>query len=443
MNEDIRFPTFKEAFFVWLRIGLLSFGGPAGQIALMHKTLVEEKRWISNDHFMHALNYCHFLPGPEAQQLATYVGWLLHRTPGGIMAGTLFVLPGFFVILTLSFLYAVYRHIPAVDAFFYGLKPAVLAIVIGAVLRIGGKSLKNAFSVGLAIAAFLCLFALNIPFPYVIFGAGLLGWIYARMHTQQDTHGNVPEVDLVSQHKTQYTAGYSLRVLATWLPLWLGPVLVLGIVRGWDDIYTRMGIFFSKMAMVTFGGAYAVLTYVAQEAVETYSWLTTVDMMNGLAMAESTPGPLILVLQYVGFIGAYNAPGSLPPVLAAILASMLVVWVTFTPCFLWIFLGAPYVERIRGNQNLSAALAGITSAVVGVVMNLSLWFGLHTLFSSVTQWYGPLGISLPLPDFTTLDIFALLLSVAAIVALTKFKLGMGRVLLGCALVGWLGKTFVF
>lgn len=441
MNDDIRFPTFREAFFVWLRIGLLSFGGPAGQIALMHKILVEEKRWISNDHFMHALNYCHFLPGPEAQQLATYVGWLLHRTPGGIVAGTLFILPGFFVILALSFLYAVYRHVPAVDAFFYGLKPAVLAIVIGAVLRIGNKSLKNAFSVGLAVAAFVCLFTLDIPFPYVIFGAALLGWIYARVQRQPSVPA-APEADLVSRHRTQHAPGYSLRVLATWVPLWLGPVLALGVVRGWDDIYTRMGIFFSKMAMVTFGGAYAVLTYVAQEAVETYSWLTTVDMMNGLAMAESTPGPLILVLQYVGFIGAYNAPGALPPVLAGILASVLVVWVTFTPCFLWIFLGAPYVERIRGNQNLSAALAGITSAVVGVIMNLSVWFGLHTLFASVTPWKGPLGISLPLPDLATLDILALLLSVAAVIALTKFNLGMGRVLLGCAVLGWLGKTFL-
>ena len=442
MSDNVRPPTFKEAFFVWLRIGLLSIGGPAGQIALMHKTLVEEKRWISNDHFMHALNYCHFLPGPEAQQLATYVGWLLHRTPGGIMAGTLFILPGFFVVLALSILYAAYQHVPTIDAFFYGLKPAVLAIVVGAVIRISSKSLKSSFSVALAVVAFLCLFVFNVPFPYVIFGAGLLGWGYARTRSEKNEPVAAPEADLVSHNKGQISSGYSLRVLALWLPLWLGPVLLLGFVRGWDDLYTRMGVFFSKMAMVTFGGAYAVLTYVAQEAVNTYGWLTTVDMMNGLAMAESTPGPLILVLQYVGFIGAYNAPGVLPPVLAGVLAAVLVVWVTFTPCFLWIFLGAPYVERIRGNRNLSAALAGITSAVVGVVVNLSAWFGMHTLFSTVNTWKGPLGMSLPVPALGTLDIFALLLSAAAITAMTRFNLSMGKVLMGCALLGWLGKTFM-
>ncbi len=442
MSDNVRPPTFKEAFFVWLRIGLLSIGGPAGQIALMHKTLVEEKRWISNDHFMHALNYCHFLPGPEAQQLATYVGWLLHRTPGGIMAGTLFILPGFFVVLALSILYAAYQHVPTIDAFFYGLKPAVLAIVVGAVIRISSKSLKNSFSVALAVVAFFCLFVFNLPFPYVIFGAALLGWGYARAKNEKNEPVAAPETDLVSQSKGQTSSGYSLRVLALWLPLWLGPVLILGLVRGWDDIYTRMGVFFSKMAMVTFGGAYAVLTYVAQEAVNTFGWLTTVDMMNGLAMAESTPGPLILVLQYVGFIGAHNAPGALPPVLAGVLAAVLVVWVTFTPCFLWIFLGAPYVERIRGNRNLSAALAGITSAVVGVIVNLSAWFGLHTLFSTVTTWKGPLGMSLPVPALGTLDIFALLLSAAAVTAMTRFNLGMGKVLVGCALLGWLGKTFL-
>ena len=442
MEENNSFPTLREAFWVWLRIGLSSFGGPAGQIALMHKTLVEEKRWISNDHFLHALNYCHFLPGPEAQQLATYVGWLLHRTPGGIMAGTLFILPGFFVVLALSFLYAAYRQIPAIDALFYGLKPAVLALVLGAVVRIGGKSLKNSFSVGLAAVAFLCLFAFNVPFPYVIFGAAFLGWGHARLYPQQGTTTAPVETDLVSQRKSHYASGYSLRVLATWLPLWLGPVLALGLLRGWDDIYTRMGIFFSKMAMVTFGGAYAVLAYVTQEAVATYGWLTTTDMISGLALAESTPGPLILVLQYVGFMAAYSAPGALSPVLAGTLAAVLVVWVTFTPCFLWIFLGAPYVERMRNNKNLSAALAGITAAVVGVILNLSIWFGLHALFASVTQWHGPVGITLPLPNMATLDIFALLLSVAAFTALTRFKLGMGRVLVACALVGWLGKTFV-
>ncbi len=286
-------PSFSDAFFVWLRIGLLSFGGPAGQIALMHKTLVEEKRWISNEHFLHALNYCHFLPGPEAQQLATYVGWLLHRVPGGLVAGILFILPGFFVILLLSILYAVYRHIPAVDALFYGLKPAVLAIVVSAVLRMASKTLKDRFSFALAIFAFIALFAFNVPFPVVVLGAGLLGGLRSR---QAHNTSPAPAADTLAYHSEVPTLGRSLRVLAIWLPLWLVPVCLLAVFLGGDNVFTLMGTFFSKMAVVTFGGAYAVLSYVAQQAVETYAWLKPDDMMNGLAMAATTPGPLILVL---------------------------------------------------------------------------------------------------------------------------------------------------
>lgn len=428
-------PSFSEAFFAWLRIGLLSFGGPAGQIALMHKILVEEKRWISNEHFLHALNYCYFLPGPEAQQLATYIGWLLHRTPGGLVAGTLFVLPGFFVILLLSFLYAAYRHIPAVDAIFYGLKPAVLAIVVGAVLRMGGKTIRGRFSAALAVTAFISLFVFQAPFPLVVLGAGLLGWLRSRI-SAADAVTAAPAEDEVAYYKEAPSLKRSLYVLAIWLPLWLMPVLALAVTLGVENTFTQIGFFFSKMALVTFGGAYAVLSYVAQQAVETYAWIKPGDMINGLALAETTPGPLILVLQFVGFMAAYASPGALPPVPAGVLGSILTVWVTFTPCFLWIFLGAPYVERVRENRHLSAALSGIAAAVVGVLINLFLWFGLHTLFSRMDTWHGPVGMQLPLPAPATLDTPALLLTAAAIIAGIRFKMRMEFILLGCALTGW-------
>lgn len=435
MNTSPPGPSLSEAFWTWLRIGLLSFGGPAGQIAMMHKTLVEDKKWISNDRFLHALNYCHFLPGPEAQQLATYVGWLTHRTWGGIMAGTLFVLPGFFVIMALSALYAAYRQVPAVDALFYGLKPAVLAIVIGAVLRVGGKSMRTRFALGLAAVAFVALFAFDVPFPLVVFGAALLGWLKSRSTVEQGCTVHCAEEEDVPEH-ARPSLSRSLRVLATWIPLWLGPVLVIGLVFGWDDVYARLAVFFSKMAVVTFGGAYAVLSYVAQQAVEGYGWLSPADMISGLALAETTPGPLILVLEYVGFMAAFASPGALHPLLAGALGAALTVWVTFTPCFLWIFLGAPYMEAIRGNRNLSAALAGVTAAVVGVILNLSLWFGLHTLFGEVGSWHGPFGLKLPVPDLGSLDVWALVLSAGALLALTRFKMGMGKTLAGCAALGW-------
>ena len=430
-------PTLKEAFFVWLKIGLLSFGGPAGQIAMMHKVLVDEKKWISNDRFLHALNYCHFLPGPEAQQLATYVGWLMHRTLGGLVAGTLFILPGFFVVLTLSALYAAYRQVPAVDALFYGLKPAVLAIVVGAVIRVGGKALKTRFSMALAASAFIALFAFDAPFPVVVFSAGILGWLRSRTQAGSSGHAAGEATDEPMPDHAKPSLRRSLTVLAVWLPLWFVPVLLLGFFFGWDDVYARMAVFFSKMAVVTFGGAYAVLSYVAQQAVESYQWLSPADMINGLAMAETTPGPLILVLQYVGFMAAYASPGALPPLLAGALGGALTVWVTFTPCFLWIFLGAPYIEQVRSNRALSAALAGVTSAVVGVILNLSVWFGLHTIFSEVGKWQGPIGLQLPVPTLATADLWAVALSFAAVLALTRFKAGMGATLVGCAGIGWI------
>lgn len=429
-------PPLAEAFRTWLRIGLLSFGGPAGQIAMMHKTLVEDKKWISNERFLHALNYCHFLPGPEAQQLATYVGWLKHRTLGGLMAGGLFVLPGFFVILVLSALYAAYREVPAVDALFYGLKPAVLAIVVGAVLRMGSKTLKSGFAVALAAGAFTALFAFGVPFPVVVFSAALIGWVRSRGPAEQVCSVACGDEEVVPEH-ARPSAARSLRVLATWLPLWLGPVLLTGLLLGWDNVYARLAVFFSKMAVVTFGGAYAVLSYVTQQAVEHYAWLTPADMISGLALAETTPGPLILVLEYVGFMAAYASPGSLHPFVAGALGAALTVWVTFAPCFLWIFLGAPYMEAVRANRSLSAALSGVTAAVVGVILNLFAWFGLHTIFGLVGSWHGPLGLRLPVPALSSLDLWALALAAAATLAMTRFKLGMGATLAGCAGLGWI------
>lgn len=428
-------PSLTEAFWTWLRIGLLSFGGPAGQIAMMHKTLVEEKNGSRTTGSCTPSTIAISCPAPEAQQLATYVGWLTHGTWGGIMAGTLFVLPGFFVILALSALYAAYRQVPAVDALFYGLKPAVLAIVIGAVLRVGGKSMRTRFALGLAAFAFVALFAFDVPFPLVVFGAALLGWLKSRSTVEPACTVHCEEEEDVPEH-ARPSASRSLRVLATWVPLWLGPVLVIGLLFGWDDVYARLAVFFSKMAVVTFGGAYAVLSYVAQQAVEGYGWLSPADMISGLALAETTPGPLILVLEYVGFMAAFASPGALHPLLAGALGATLTVWVTFTPCFLWIFLGAPYMEAIRGNRNLSAALAGVTAAVVGVILNLSLWFGLHTLFGEVGSWHGPLGLKLPVPGLGSLDVWALMLSAGALLALTRFKIGMGATLAGCAALGW-------
>lgn len=453
---------FWEAFQVWMKIGLLSFGGPVGQIAMMHRMLVEERRWISNDRFLHALNYCHLLPGPEAQQLAVYIGWLLHGTRGGIVAGTLFILPGFFVVLTMSFLYAAFRQVPMVEALFYGLKPAVLAVVITALVRIGQKSLKNLYAVFLAASAFLALFLFNVPFPIVVFASAVLGylggsfcptyfkddcpgWMYDSTGKPTPSDGQAGAVDSIldegSSDHTQTGWVRSLKVAGVWLPLWLGPVVILGLALGWDNVFARMAVFFSKMAVVTFGGAYAVLAYVAQEAVGKYQWLSAGDMLNGLALAETTPGPLILVLQFVGFLAAFKAPGVLSPLLAGTLGAVLTVWVTFTPCYFWIFLGAPYIERVRKVTALKEALSGVTAAVAGVVLNLSIWFGLHALFAQVGAIH--LGIlNIPYPVWSTIDFVALGLTVLAFGAMKFLKLGMVATLGGCAVLGMIAKLLV-
>jgi chromate transporter len=424
--------SFGEAFRVWLRVAALSFGGPAGQIAVMHRILVEEKRWISESRFLHALNYCMLLPGPEAQQLATYVGWLMHRTLGGIMAGGLFILPGVIAIMGLSWIYALYGKVGFVAALFFGLKAAVLAIVLEAVVRIGKRALKNRVLIAIAAAAFVAIFFLDAPFPLIILAAGLIGFLGGRANLQQfqvGGHGSqsAEETDnLLGEHLPAHArpnTGRSLRIAAVWLALWLVPVAALLLLLGGGNVFSQIAIFFSKMAMVTFGGAYAVLAYVAQQAVETYGWLQPGEMLDGLGMAETTPGPLIMVLQFVGFMAAFRDAGALNPLLAGTLGGLLATWVTFAPCFLWIFLGAPYIEELRGNRSLSGALTAITAAVVGVILNLAIWFGIHTIFKEVrpVEWSI---LNFDAPVWESVNLWALLLSAAAIIAMFRFKVGM-------------------
>jgi chromate transporter len=439
--------TWGEAFRVWMRVALLSFGGPAGQIAVMHRILVEEKKWISDDRFLHALNYCMLLPGPEAQQLATYVGWLMHRTRGGLLAGGLFILPGIVSIMALSYIYAAYGKVGFVAALFFGLKAAVLAIVVQAVFRVGKRALKNKTMIALAGASFIGIFFFDISFPVIVFGAALIGFFggQAGIAAFQIDHGHAGGAkkdralvdtmlgEEVPDH-TRPTVARALKVSAIWLTLWLVPVGALLILLGPDNVFSQIAVFFSKMAMVTFGGAYAVLAYVAQEAVQHYHWVRPGEMLDGLGMAETTPGPLIMVLQFVGFMAAYRDPGSLPPMLAATLGGLLATWVTFTPCFLWIFLGAPFIEKLRGNKNLSAALSAITAAVVGVILNLAVWFAIHTIFHSVRS-IRAFGFAFDAPVFTSVDIWALALSVAAAIAIFRFAAGMIQTLAASSLGG--------
>jgi chromate transporter len=437
-------PTFREALRVWLKIGLLSFGGPAGQIALMHKVLVEEKRWVSEGRFLHALNYCMLLPGPEAQQLATYIGWLLHGVRGGLVAGTLFVLPGFIVILALSTLYALFHTTAWLAALFFGLKAAVLAVVIEAVLRVGKRALKNNAMQGIALASFVAIFVFDAPFPLIVLGAGMIGYIGAKHWPEvfkAGGHGGVVDAVSAVGQGAEPTLARALKVIGIGGVLWAAPVLVLGMMLGWGTVFTPIAAFFSKMAVVTFGGAYAVLAYVAQQAVEHYAWLKPGEMLDGLALAETTPGPLILVLVYVGFLAAFRDPGVLSPLGAGVLGASLTTWVTFVPCFLWIFLGAPYIERLAGNRALSGALSAVTAAVVGVILNLALWFGLHTLFSVVGTWKaGPL--SLPMPQLSSLDPLALALALVALVALFRLRLGMIPTLALCGGLGLASQSLM-
>ncbi len=427
---------FGEAVRVWARIASLSFGGPAGQIAVMHRILVDEKRWIGEERFLHALNYCMLLPGPEAQQLAAYIGWLLHKTRGGLVAGGLFVLPGFLAILGLSYLYVLLGHAPLIAGLFFGLKAAVLAVVIQAVVRVGSRALKNNVMRGIAAAAFVAIFFLDAPFPLIILTAGLVGYLGGRSGIAAfrggGGHGPAGK-NVVHDRDTALGEGlpdharpnlaWSLKISGVFLFLWLAPVAALLALLGPDDVFTRIATFFSQMAVVTFGGAYAVLAYVAQEAVGTYHWLKPGEMLDGLGLAETTPGPLIMVTQFVGFLAAFREATGLPPLVAATLGAILTTWVTFMPCFLWIFAGAPFVERLRGNRALSAALGAVTAAVVGVILNLALWFAIHTLFREVRA-IGFAGFRFEVPVLTSLHLPALVLAAGAAIAVFRFKVGM-------------------
>lgn len=454
--------TFKEAFAVWMKIGFLSFGGPAGQIGLMHKMLVDDRKWISNDRFLHALNYCNLLPGPEAQQLAIYIGWLLHGTRGGLAAGLLFVIPGMFTILALTILYAGFHQVAAVQAFFYGLKPAVLAVVVMAVFRIASKSLKTPYLVAIAGASFVTIFFYHIPFPLVVFSSGILGylglsacphylseacpqWICGGKKASSpagDAEGiadNLLNTD--TEGKFAPTFMRSLKALMVWGGVWLAPVAVVLLTLGPEHVFAKIALFFTKMAVVTFGGAYAVLAYMAQEAVANYGWLQPGEMLDGLGLAETTPGPLIQVVQFVGFLGAFRSPGILNPYVAGVFGAALTVWVTFAPCFLWIFLGAPYIEKLRHNKFMNGSLSGITAAVVGVVLNLSIWFGINAMFGRTGEVH-LFGATIPIPDLATADWFALMLAALSFLAMKYLKLDMIPVLIGGAGIGFFWKTFM-
>jgi chromate transporter len=439
--------SFGDAFRVWCRVASLSFGGPAAQIAVMHRILVDEKRWVSESRFLHALSYCMLLPGPEAQQLATYIGWLMHRWPGGIAAGGLFVLPGIVTIMALSYVYAAFGSVPVVAALFFGLKATVLAIVLHAVYRVGSRALKSTAMILIAAAAFVAIFFFAVPFPLIILSAGLIGFVGARAgsrafrvgagHGHGGKAGAPQSQDLLGDHIPEHarpTVARALSVSGIWMVLSLAPVIALVVTLGPGHVFSDVGIFFSKMAVVTFGGAYAVLAYMAQQAVETYGWLKPGEMLDGLGMAETTPGPLIMVVQFVGFMAAFRAPGSLHPLVAATLGGLLATWCTFLPCFLWIGLGAPWIERLRENKPLNGALAGITAAVVGVILNLAIWFALHTIFSAVLPVHA-FGLSFEAPALSSVDPWALMLSAGAMIAIFRFKAGMIPTLGACSAIG--------
>lgn len=447
------YPTLAEATRVWTRIALQSFGGPAGQIAVMHRILVEEKRWLGDGRFLHALNFCMLLPGPEAQQLATYIGWLLHGARGGLIAGLLFILPGAVAIMALSWVYALFGEVGIVTAAFFGLKAAVLAIVLQAVVRIGARTLRNATLRAIAAIAFIAIFAFGVPFPVIVLAAGLVGFAGAKAgiaaFQARSGHGAAggPRVSdtetLLGEELAEIPSEArrnALRAGALAMVLWLVPVALLALLAEPGNVFADIAIFFSRMAIVTFGGAYAVLAYVAQQAVGTYGWLSPGEMLDGLGMAETTPGPLIMVLQFAGFLAAFREAGWASPLLAGTLGGLLATWVTFAPCFAWIFLGAPFIEGLRGNKALGAALTTVTAAVVGVILNLAVWFAIHVIFRDVVRIEaGPLSIELPRLD--TIDWVASALAALALVAVFRLKLGMATVLGGSAALGaalWAG-----
>ncbi|MDA1360962.1 chromate efflux transporter [Glycomyces luteolus] len=433
---------FRTALKAWSLISLQTFGGPAGQIAVMQRTLVDERRWIGQQRFLHALNYCMLLPGPEAQQLAIYVGWLLNGVRGGLAAGILFVLPGMLALLALSIVYVAFGDTTVVTALFAGLAPAVVAIVAQAVHRVGRRALSHPILIALAVAAFAALALFGIAFPIVIAAAAIAGWAIGHWNPgilKNSGHGTTDDgpAPLIADdalHHEPPSAKRATRVIVIGLILWAAPVLAVVLLTGTDSVLTAQGLFFSGTAVVTFGGAYAVLAYVAQRAVEHYAWLSAGDMVKGLALAETTPGPLIMVVQFVAFLGAYNNPGDMNPWAAGVLGALLTTWVTFVPCFLFIFLGAPYIERLRNNQRLSAALTGITAAVVGVIANLALYFAVNTLFAqSRAVDSGPFHFAVP--ELATVRPVAVAITAVALVLVFALRWSVLRVLGVCAALG--------
>ncbi len=422
MNEPT---SFRETFLYWLKLGFISFGGPTGQIAMMHKEVVENKKWMPGEQFLHALNFCMLLPGPEAQQLATYIGWTLNGTKGAIAAGVLFVLPSVFILWGLSWVYTALGTVPAIAALFYGLKPAVAAIVAEAVIRIGRKSLKTTGLIILACLSFIAIYFLDVPFPVIVLSAGLIGYLLNHRLSGRSKSTNARPSELV---QSSQPGGWSrsVRITAFGFFLWFAPVFLIGLWRGWDSVLFDIGILFSKAAVVTFGGAYAVLGYIGQQAVHQHGWLLPEQMMDGLALAETTPGPLIMVNQFVAYVAAYLHAEGLTPAVAGAIGGLLATWVTFVPSTLWIFIGAPYIDSLRKNVKLSSALTAVTAAVVGVVLNLAVNFARHTL----------------LPDSGGFEWYALAASIVAFVGMARFRWGMIPVIIGSALAGFIWKMVV-
>ena len=436
-------PCRSESFWTWTRIALLSFGGPAGQIAVMHRILVEEKKWISERRFLHALNYCMLLPGPEAQQLAVYIGWLMHRVRGGIVSGGLFVLPGLVSLGVLSWLYAAYGQIGLVASLFFGLKAAVLAIVLDAVVRIGKRALKGPVLVAIAAAAFVSIFVFALPFPLIILAAAALGWFFGKPGGHGAAKDGEAGEDALIDAQFALTLPDHVKprwsrlvvIAAVGLVLWFLPLAISIALLGPGNVFAAIAAFNAKMAVFTFGGAYAVLSYMAQQAVAHYHWLKPDEMLVGLGLAETTPGPLISVVQFVGYLAAARSPGGLDPVWAGTLGGLIAMWSTFVPSFLWIFMGGPYVEALIGNQRLNAALSGVTAAVVGVILNLALWLAIHTLFAASMQ-IGPLSV----PVLASVNWAALAISAGAMVAIFRFRCGVIPVLVASCVAG-LGLHF--
>jgi chromate transporter len=425
---------FHEAFRYWIKLGFINFGGPAGQIAIMHRDLVDRRRWISEERFLHALNYCMLLPGPEAQQLAIYIGWLLHRAPGGVVAGVFFVLPSVFVLLGLSYVYAAYGNVQAVAGALDGFKPVVVAIVVEAVLKIGRRALKRRMSFIIAAAAFIAIYFLHVPFPLIVLAAGLIGWAGARYlpgafasdSAGTRSVGDPVTVTVIDDHAplsphTLPSRTRAMKILAVGLILWAAPFAAIVAWRGWGSLHTHEYLFFTQAALITFGGAYAVLAYVTQAAVGAYGWVSQAQAIDGLALAETTPGPLIMVLQFIGFMAAWNHPEGMDPTASAVAGALITTWTTFLPSFLFIFLGAPYIEPLRGNRKLTSALSGITAAVVGIILNLALVFGAAVMWpkglAGGTNW------------------FAVVTCIAAFVALYRFKADVLWIVIGGGLIG--------